>query len=62
MKATILAPLALATVILLTACAVTGLSIQNIMEYSKWFLIAMFIVLLVVSYIPATALWFRVFF
>ena len=47
--------------VLLTACAVTGLSIQDIMVYSKWFLIAMLLVLFIVSYIPATALWFRIF-
>ena len=47
--------------VLLTACAVTGLAIQDIMVYSKWFLIAMLLVLFIVSYIPATALWFRIF-
>ena len=47
--------------VLLTACAVTGLSIQEIMAYSKWFLIAMLFVLMVVSYVPATTLWFRAF-
>lgn len=45
--------------VLLTVCAITGLSIQQVMRYSKWFLITMFAVLMLVSYAPVTTLWFR---
>lgn len=29
------------------------------MRFNKWFILVMFTVLLIVSYVPATALWFR---
>ena len=45
--------------VLLTVCSVTGLRIQEVMRYSKWFLVTMFLALLVVSYVPALSLWFR---
>lgn len=45
--------------VLLTVCSVTGLRIQDVMRYSKWFLVTMFLALLIVSYVPALSLWFR---
>ena len=47
--------------VLLTVCSVTGLKIEQVMAYGKWFILSMFVVLLVVSFTPATALWFRYF-
>ena len=45
--------------VLLTVCSATGLRIEEVMRYGKWFILAMFAVLLVVSFTPATALWWR---
>ena len=47
--------------VLLTVCSVTGLKIEQVMAYGKWFILSMFVVLLIVSFTPATALWFRFF-
>ena len=43
--------------VLLTVCSATGLRIEEVMSYGKWFILAMFITLLIVSFIPLTALW-----
>ncbi len=45
--------------VLLTVCSATGLRIEQVMGYGKWFILAMFITLMVVSFVPATAIWFR---
>ncbi|WP_148253378.1 TRAP transporter large permease [Aidingimonas lacisalsi] len=45
--------------VLLTVCSTTGLKIEQVMGYCKWFLLAMFAVLLFVTFTPMTALWFR---
>ncbi len=45
--------------VLLTVCSTTGLKIEEAMIYGKWFIATMFVVLLIVSFTPATALWFR---
>lgn len=45
--------------IVLTVCSVTGVKLEQIMRYNKWFILVMFIVLMVVSYTPMTTLWFR---
>ena len=45
--------------VLLTVCSVTGLRIQDVMRYGKWFLVTMFLMLMVVSYVPVVSLWFR---
>jgi len=45
--------------VLLTVCSATGLKIEEVMGYCKWFILAMFITLLFVSFAPITALWFR---
>ncbi len=42
--------------VLLTVCSTTGLRIEQVMGYGKWFILAMFIVLLVVTFMPVTAL------
>ena len=42
--------------VLLTVCSATGLSIGDVMSYSKWLIFAMFVVLMIVSFIPMTAL------
>lgn len=44
--------------VLLTVCSVTGMKIEEVMIYGKWFIFAMFVVLMIVSFVPATALFF----
>ena len=43
--------------VLLTVCSATGLKIEEVMGYVKWFILAMFITLILVSFMPITALW-----
>ncbi len=45
--------------VLLTVCSATGLRIEQVMTYMKWFLVAMVAVLMLVTFIPWTAVWFR---
>ena len=45
--------------VLLTVCSATGLKIEQVMGYCKWFILAMFITLMIVSFTPATAIWFK---
>ncbi|MCB1886307.1 MAG: TRAP transporter large permease [Rhodocyclaceae bacterium] len=42
--------------VLLTVCSTTGLRIEQVMGYGKWFILAMFVVLLIVTFLPVTAL------
>lgn len=43
--------------VLLTVCSTTGLRIDHVMRYCKWFILAMFVTLMIVTFIPQTALW-----
>lgn len=45
--------------VLLTVCSATGLRIEQVLGYGKWFILAMFVTLMVVTFVPGTALWFR---
>ena len=45
--------------VLLTVCSTTGLKIEQVMVYAKWYLLTMFIVLMIVTFVPETAIWFR---
>ena len=45
--------------VLLTVCSTTGLRIEQVMPYCKWFILAMFVTLMIVSFTPATAIWFK---
>lgn len=45
--------------IVLTVCAITGVKLQDIMRYNWYFIGVMFVVLLIVTYIPWTAIWFK---
>jgi len=45
--------------VLLTVCSATGLRIEQVIGYGKWFILAMFAVLMVVSFVPETAIWFK---
>lgn len=42
--------------VLLTVCSTTGLRIEQVMGYCKWFILAMFVTLVLVSFMPITAL------
>lgn len=44
--------------VLLTVCSATGMRIEEVMRYGKWFIVAMFVVLMIVSFVPLTALAF----
>ncbi len=44
--------------VLLTVCSATGLKIEDVMGYCKWFILAMFVTLIIVSFSPWTATWF----
>ena len=44
------------TSVLLTVCSATGLKIEQVMGYCKWFILAMFVVLMIVSFWPQSAL------
>ena len=43
--------------VLLTVCSATGLRIEEVMGYCKWFILAMFITLMIVSFSPWMATW-----
>lgn len=45
--------------VLLTVCSTTGLKIEQVMGYGKWFILAMFVTLMIVTFTPQTAVWFR---
>ncbi|MGB7305956.1 MAG: TRAP transporter large permease [Burkholderiaceae bacterium] len=45
--------------VLLTVCSATGLAIEEVMAYGKWFILSMFVTLMIVSFMPVTAIWFR---
>lgn len=45
--------------VLLTVCSTTGVKIEEVMRYSKWFITTMFITLLIVTFVPETAIWFK---
>jgi tripartite ATP-independent transporter DctM subunit len=45
--------------IVLTVCSVANVSLEQIMRYNKWYILVMFVALMIVTYVPATALWFR---
>ena len=45
--------------VLLTVCSATGLRIEQVIGYGKWFILTMFAVLMLVSFVPATAIWFK---
>ncbi|WP_104399669.1 TRAP transporter large permease [Vibrio penaeicida] len=45
--------------VLLTVCSTTGVKVNEVMRYGKWFILAMFVTLMIVSFVPQTALWFR---
>lgn len=45
--------------IVLTVCAITGVKLQDMMRYNWWFIGVMVIVLMIVTYVPATTIWFK---
>lgn len=45
--------------VLLTVCSATGLKIEEVMIYCKWFILAMFVTLMIVSFTPEIAIWFK---
>ncbi|MCL4112381.1 UNVERIFIED_CONTAM: hypothetical protein GTU68_007219 [Idotea baltica] len=45
--------------VLLTVCSTTGLKIEQVMGYMKWFILTMFVALLIVTFIPSTAIWYK---
>jgi C4-dicarboxylate transporter DctM subunit len=45
--------------IVLTVCAITRVRLHDLMRYNWWFIGVMFIVLMIVTYIPAATIWFK---
>lgn len=45
--------------VLLTVCSTTGLKIEHVMKYCKWFILSMFVTLMIVTFIPQTAIWYK---
>ena len=45
--------------VLLTVCSATDLKIEQVMRYCKWFILAMIVTLMIVSFTPLTALLFK---
>lgn len=45
--------------VLLTVCSATGVRIEEVMRYGKWFIATMFIVLMIVSFVPEIAIWWK---
>lgn len=45
--------------VLLTVCSATGLKIEEVMTYCKWYILAMFVTLMIVSFTPDIAIWFK---
>lgn len=43
--------------VLMTASAISGASIGEIMYYNKWFILCLFLLLQLVTYVPALSLW-----
>jgi tripartite ATP-independent transporter DctM subunit len=45
--------------VLLTVCSTTGLKIEHVMRYCKWFILSMFITLIIVTFVPELSLMFK---
>ena len=45
--------------VLLTVCATTNLKVNKVMSYSKWYILTMFVVLLIVTFVPWFSIWFK---
>jgi tripartite ATP-independent transporter DctM subunit len=45
--------------VLLTVCTISGIKIQGVMKYMKWYLVTMFIVLMIVTFVPQLSLWLK---
>lgn len=43
--------------VLLTACSVSGCRLGEVMHYNRWFILAMFVTLQIVTYIPSVSLF-----
>jgi C4-dicarboxylate transporter, DctM subunit len=43
--------------VLMTVAAISGCQVSDIMRYNKWYMLCMFIMLQLVTYVPALSLW-----
>jgi TRAP-type C4-dicarboxylate transport system permease large subunit len=43
--------------VLMTVAAISGCQVGDIMRYNKWYMLCMFIMLQLVTYVPALSLW-----
>ena len=41
----------------MTATTISGARIRDVMRYTRWYMLCMFLVLQLVTYIPALSLW-----
>lgn len=45
--------------VLLTVCSAASLKVNKVMQYSKWYILTMFIVLGIVTFVPWLSIWFK---
>ena len=45
--------------VLLTVCSSVNMKVNEVMKYSKWYIVTMFVVLLLVTFIPTISIWFK---
>lgn len=45
--------------VLLTVCSTSNLKVNKVMKYSKWYILTMFIVLMIVTFVPWFSIWFK---
>jgi len=46
-----------AAAVLMTVSAISGCQVKDIMSYNKWYMLCMFIMLQLVTYVPGLSLW-----
>lgn len=45
--------------VLLTVCSISNLKVNRVMQYSKWYILTMFVVLMIVTFVPWFSIWFK---
>jgi TRAP-type C4-dicarboxylate transport system permease large subunit len=43
--------------VIMTATTISGARIRDVMRYTRWYMLCMFLVLQIVTYVPALSLW-----
>ena len=45
--------------VLLTVCSAVDIGVKEVMKYSKWYILTMFVVLMIVTFVPHLSIWFK---